>query len=170
MSQVKKRNGQLVEFDTAKVIAAANKAFVECNQVMPDTVMAALLDECNKLQVLFSVIDIERIQDMVQEVLMDNKQFDVAVAYITYRYERARVREEKLFKTVASKLRAESVENQNANLDEHSFGGRMGEATRVVTKEYALNNCMSKMARNNHLNNEIYIHDLDSYAVGMHNC
>lgn len=29
---------------------------------------------------------------------------------------------------------------------------------------------MSKMARNNHLNNEIYIHDLDSYAVGMHNC
>ena len=26
------------------------------------------------------------------------------------------------------------------------------------------------MARDNHLNNEIYIHDLDSYAVGMHNC
>ena len=29
---------------------------------------------------------------------------------------------------------------------------------------------MSKMARENHLNNEIYIHDLDAYAVGMHNC
>lgn len=29
---------------------------------------------------------------------------------------------------------------------------------------------MSEMARNNHLNNEIYIHDLNSYAVGMHNC
>ena len=29
---------------------------------------------------------------------------------------------------------------------------------------------MSKMARDNHLNNEIYIHDLDAYAVGMHNC
>ena len=29
---------------------------------------------------------------------------------------------------------------------------------------------MSKMARENHLNNEIYIHDLSAYAVGMHNC
>ena len=29
---------------------------------------------------------------------------------------------------------------------------------------------MSKMAKNNHINNEIYIHDLDSYALGMHNC
>ena len=26
------------------------------------------------------------------------------------------------------------------------------------------------MAKENHLNNEVYIHDLDSYAVGMHNC
>ena len=46
----------------------------------------------------------------------------------------------------------------------------MNEANRVVMKDYALYNCMSEMARNNHLNNEIYIHDLDSYAVGMHNC
>lgn len=37
-------------------------------------------------------------------------------------------------------------------------------------KEYALNYCMSEMARDNHLNNMIYIHDLDAYAVGMHNC
>ena len=29
---------------------------------------------------------------------------------------------------------------------------------------------MSKKSKNNHLNNEIYIHDLDSYAAGMHNC
>ena len=35
---------------------------------------------------------------------------------------------------------------------------------------YALNYLVSDMAKNNHLNNEIYIHDLDSYAVGMHNC
>ncbi|MFQ9889283.1 MAG: anaerobic ribonucleoside-triphosphate reductase [Streptococcus sp.] len=42
--------------------------------------------------------------------------------------------------------------------------------SRVVSKRYALDYCMSKMARENHENNEIYIHDLDSYAVGMHNC
>lgn len=46
----------------------------------------------------------------------------------------------------------------------------MGEAGGVVWKKYALDYCISSMARDNHLNNEIYIHDLDSYAVGMHNC
>ena len=37
-------------------------------------------------------------------------------------------------------------------------------------EDYALRNCISEMARNNHLNNEIYIHDLSHYAVGDHNC
>ena len=46
----------------------------------------------------------------------------------------------------------------------------MGEANRLVTKQYALDYCMTRKSRRNHLNNEIYIHDLDSYAVGMHNC
>ena len=65
---------------------------------------------------------------------------------------------------------ASNVQNQNANLDEHSFGGRMGEARSELMKDYALNFLLSDMARDNHLNNEIYVHDLDSYAVGMHNC
>jgi ribonucleoside-triphosphate reductase len=73
-------------------------------------------------------------------------------------------------KTISEKLSASNVQNQNANVDEHSFGGRMGEANEALTKQYALDYCISDMARNNHLNNEIYIHDLGSYAVGSHNC
>ena len=46
----------------------------------------------------------------------------------------------------------------------------MGEAADTLTKQYALDYIVSPMARANHLNNEIYIHDLGSYAVGMHNC
>ena len=75
-----------------------------------------------------------------------------------------------MFKQVAVKLAASAVENQNANVDEQSFGGRIGEASGVITKQYALDYIVSKMARENHINNKIYIHDLDSYAVGMHNC
>ena len=71
---------------------------------------------------------------------------------------------------VAVKLAASDVQNQNANVDEYSFGGRRGEADSVIFKQYALDNLVSKMARNNHLNNEIYIHDLDAYILGMHNC
>jgi ribonucleoside-triphosphate reductase len=39
-----------------------------------------------------------------------------------------------------------------------------------MTKQYALDNLVSKMARKNHEDNMIYIHDLDAYAVGSHNC
>ena len=39
-----------------------------------------------------------------------------------------------------------------------------------IRDRYALDECMSEMSRNNHLNNMVYVHDLDSYAVGMHNC
>lgn len=172
MLQVKKRNGQVVPFDEGKIYSAVTKAFVEVRGegIINDStrehiaLYTATLEASEK-----DVVDIEDIQDNVERILMMNAP-DVAKAYILYRDKRASARAEKTFKTIASKLRAEAVENQNANVDEHSFGGRMGEATRVVTKEYALNNCMSKMARNNHLNNEIYIHDLDSYAVGSHNC
>ena len=46
----------------------------------------------------------------------------------------------------------------------------MGEAKNSLMKKFALDYILSDMSRENHLNNEIYIHDLDSYAVGMHNC
>lgn len=97
---------------------------------------------------------------------------DVARAYIRYRYMKEVAREYKadFFEAIGDKLAAKNVVNQNANIDEHSFGGRVGEASDTMMKEYALNFCMSKMARENHLNNEIYIHDLSAYAVGMHNC
>ena len=65
---------------------------------------------------------------------------------------------------------AEEVDNQNANVDGYSFGGRVGEASDLVMRQFALDNCVSKMAKENHLNNEIYIHDLSAYAVGNHNC
>jgi ribonucleoside-triphosphate reductase len=71
---------------------------------------------------------------------------------------------------IAEKLEAKNPVNQNANVDERSFGGRIGEASSVMSKQYALDNLVSPMAKTNHLQNEIYIHDLDSYAVGSHNC
>lgn len=51
-----------------------------------------------------------------------------------------------------------------------SFGGRVGAGSDLQMKRYALDYCVSDMARHNHENNEIYIHDLSAYAVGMHNC
>jgi len=46
----------------------------------------------------------------------------------------------------------------------------MGEAASCLTKQYALDYLVSDCAKNNHINNMIYIHDLDHYALGDHNC
>jgi len=96
----------------------------------------------------------------------------VARAYIRYRYKKevARNYKDDFITAIGEKLNASNVQNQNANLDEKSFGGRIGEASSYMTKDYALNYILSDMARKNHLENMIYIHDLDAYAVGSHNC
>ena len=103
---------------------------------------------------------------------MRSDRKDVAKAYVRYRYKKEVAREVKtdFFDAIGEKLEARNVQNANANLDEHSFGGRVGEAASLMMRQYALDFLMSPMARNNHENNMIYIHDLDHYALGDHNC
>ena len=103
---------------------------------------------------------------------MQSERRDVARAYIRYRYKKevARHHKDEFITAIGEKLSASNIQNQNANMDEKSFGGRIGEASSVMTKQYALDYIVSNMARKNHLENMIYIHDLDAYAVGSHNC
>ena len=81
-------------------------------------------------------MSVEEIQDMVEDKLMESERKDVAKAYVRYRYKREVARENKdeFFKAIAEKLEAKDVENSNANVDEYSFGGRIGEASNVMTK------------------------------------
>lgn len=103
---------------------------------------------------------------------MRSERKDVAKAYIRYRYKREVVRSsnDDFIQAFSEKVSGSAIERQNANVDELSFGGRVGASSDLQMKKYALDYCVSDMARNNHRNNEIYIHDLSAYAVGMHNC
>ena len=174
MKYIEKRDGRLVPFNKKKIITAILKSFI----AVDGEVSTYAIEKANKIadfiekKIQEQQLNVEQIQDLVEKGLMSTKRKDVAKAYITYREERARVRNwnTKMMDKVAEKLEATNVQNQNANVDEYSFGGRRGEADGVIFKQMALDNLMSEMARNNHLNNEIYIHDLDSYALGMHNC
>ena len=174
MQYIKKRDGRLVQFNKNKIVDAILGAFKEVDgEVSPYAIEKAnKIADYIEAQGKGKIITVEEAQDAVERGLMSTKRKDVARRYITYREERARVRNwnSQLMDAMSDKLNAENVQNSNANLDENSFGGRKNEADSVIMKQYALDNCMSEMARNNHLNNEIYIHDLDSYAVGMHNC
>lgn len=167
--QVKKRNGEIVPYDLEKISIAISGAFQDFDEEFEDiNVLNSIDDDLYNWDE--NPIDIEDIQDLVEDTLLNFGYRQEAKAYIRYRYEHELARQKELEKQVEDKLLAKQIDNQNANIDEHSFGGRMGEANSVVMKNYALNHCMSKMARENHLNNEIYIHDLDHYAVGDHNC
>lgn len=167
---VVKRDGSIVPFNKEKIINAINKAFIEVyGELYEDETAQAIAADVENLDREMSV---DEIQDFVEDELMESEYKDVARAYVRYRYKRevARKTKDEFFSAIAEKLEARNIELQNANVDEASFGGRMGEATRVMTKQYALDYLLSSMARNNHLNNEIYIHDLDNYAIGNHNC
>ena len=173
MIQVIKRNGDMVEFDKQRIIIAITKAYNDVNytnttpwyaSTIANEVYDVAIEEENPLTV-------EDIQELVEDYLSDYDK-TVAKAYIRYRYKRGVMRScsDEFIRSISEKLQAKNVQNQNANVDEHSFGGRVGEASDEMMKQYALDFCMSDMAKNNHLNNEIYIHDLSAYAVGMHNC
>jgi ribonucleoside-triphosphate reductase len=173
---VRKRDGRIVEFDQSKIINAILAAFKEVDGEISEYAETKAKNIAEYIQKQAEsadhVLGIEEIQDYVEKGIMATKRKDVARKYITYRNERTaeRNRNSNFMKTISEKLTASNVQNQNANVDEHSFGGRMGEASDALAKQYALDYCVSDMAKVNHINNEIYIHDLGSYAVGSHNC
>lgn len=172
--KVIKRDGAIVPFDIEKIIVAINKAFVEVDGALyeEDTANDIAYEIGCKVANMKDCITVEEIQDLVEDYLMRSERRDVARAYIRYRYKKevARNKKDDFIQAIREKLDASDIKNQNANVDEASFGGRTGEASSVVTKQLALDYLISPMARENHLNNEIYIHDLDSYYVGNHNC
>ena len=172
-----KRDGREVFFDKDKIKNAVLKAFVAVDNQLTDYAIKKATTISNYIEnyvikIAPTKLTIEEIQDMVEHGLMEQSRKDVAKAYITYRQERTKIREANgaYVKNIEKKLNVENNTMQNANVDEESFGGRIGEASGANMKEYALNYCMPKWMADLHRNNEIYIHDLDSYAVGMHNC
>ena len=168
-----KRNGDIVAFDKSKIITAINKAFIEVDKCLYEIdTTNSIADEIEEHCELHSPLSVEEIQNLVEDYLMESERKDVAKAYIRFRYKKeiSRKHKQEWYSEISKKIMAEEVDNQNANVDEHSFGGRVGAASDLVMKQFALDNCISDMARKNHLENRIYIHDLSAYAVGSHNC
>ena len=135
--------------------------------------MNNIADKVEKLaeekDTMFTVDDI---QDTIEKYLITINKYNLSRSFIKFRFtkELARDRYGKMMDAISDKLSCRDVQNQNANVDERSFGGRIGETSSMIMKQFALDYCVSPTTRNNHLNNEVYIHDLDSYSVGNHNC
>ena len=173
--EVIKRDGKRVAFDAKKierVINLANKA-VDTERRIDDEKVHAIADKVVAKIGNRKEVEVEEIQDLVEQFLLqDKKAYFVGREFSHCREERAKERFKRLdiTKRIKEKLDASNVQNQNANVDEHSFGGRKGEAEGELMKQLALDYYINPKFAKNHLNNRIYIHDLDNYVVGMHNC
>ena len=174
VKSVIKRDGRTEAFDPSKIEDAILKAFVAKDKELSDYAISKAKNIATYIEFESekTELTVEEIQDLVEKGLMSTKRKDVARKYIVYREERNRRRTYNTpsIKEFALKLFGNNNEKQNANVDALSFGGRKGEASNVIMRQYALDYLLSDMARANHINNEIYVHDLDSYAIGMHNC
>lgn len=98
---IRKRNGEIVQFNLNRIQIAITKAYEATNtksmdiRVIVDDIYQEIVDQQQKIKE-GEYIDVENIQDVVEKTLMKHKQFEVAKAYILYREQRKKQREEEL--------------------------------------------------------------------------
>lgn len=152
-------------FQEHKIRHAISKAYKSLNREFDETLFRDVLktlgfDDSDTSE---SVISVFEIQDIIEDIIFKRQDKEL---YDAFHW----MKKKHLENEYERKLMCKNIENQNANLDEYSFGGRESESSSVYRKDYALNNCVSKRTKRLHENNEDYLHDLDSYASGKHNC
>lgn len=139
MEYIIKRDGSICPFNEDKIIDAIDKAFLDVDDKLyeNDTAIDIAKDIHTRIKTYpEGSVGVEDIQDWVEEYLMRSERPDVARAYIRFRYRKEVAREKRndFINAIREKLDGKNIKNQNANVDEHSFGGRQGEASSVVNK------------------------------------
>jgi len=113
IQKIKKRNGAIVDFDQEKISLAVQKAFLDVLKD-PHTIEAKEIAEAvsealrNLYEGTAQTPGVEEIQDFVERTLAERGYFDVAKNYIIYRYEHAKIREEKK-RTIEEKIESNSL-------------------------------------------------------------
>jgi ribonucleoside-triphosphate reductase len=168
--QVTKRDGRIIEFNIDKIVNAIESAMNRTELGVDHELATKIADSISKTEK--KNMGVEEIQDLVEKKLMSSSRKDVAKEYITYRNKRSDIRHKntELNRKIEAILMCNDVQNSNANVDEYSFGGRKFESAGALHKDFALNNLLRENVAKAFTENRIYIHDFDSYDVGMHNC
>ncbi len=171
-----KRNGSEAEFDIEKIVTAvskANAAVEEAARMTPlqvRRIAESVVLSCEKLGRSPSV---EEVQDLVERQIMAHGAFEVAKAYITYRYTRALVRQsnttdDKILSLIECNNEEAKQENSNKNpvVNSTQRDYMAGEVSRDITNRILLPSDIVEA----HNEGIIHFHDTDYYAQHMHNC
>ncbi len=171
-----KRSGAEVTFDPEKIIIAITKAN---ESVVPSSRMSAIQikriaeDVESAAANINRSLSVEEIQDMVEDQIMNQRAFDVARRYITYRYTRALVRksnttDEQILSLIECNNEEVKQENSNKNPTVNSVQRdyMAGEVSKDITKRILL----PAEVVSAHEQGIIHFHDADYFAQHMHNC
>lgn len=176
IKSVVKRSGEISPYNRMKIEVAIGKAIeaVE-NQKDPDRAarLTDLVEERLRLQMAgsraHSIPAIEEIQDIVENVLIEEKEVAVAKAYILYRARHEATRDTKklmldINKTMDGYLgQSDWRVNENANVN-FSLGGLILHNSGTITANYWLNNIYSKEIAEAHKTAAFHIHDLSMFS------
>ena len=171
-----KRSGAEVTFDAQKIIIAVTKAneSVVPSQRMSEIQIKRIAEDVESAAANMNrSLSVEEIQDMVEDQIMNQRAFDVARRYITYRYNRALVRkanttDEQILSLIECNNEEVKQENSNKNPTVNSVQRdyMAGEVSKDITKRILL----SPEIVDAHERGLIHFHDADYFAQHMHNC
>ena len=171
--QVVKRNGSIEEFNVDKIISAVEKAFKSCNKKMPQYLY-------DMIGALFSTLEgdtigIEEIQNKVEDVLMNDKHFDVARSYIIYReqHKQARFIRERIdymdeYSQSNENAATSSETDANANVTMKNVANLEGEVYKTTNRVIQRQRMKDKL---NEMYPEVakkYEEDLNSHIIYTH--
>lgn len=171
--KVIKRDGTTVDFDGSKIVVAIQKANAAVEpeyRIEEDKIdkIAKHVQERNRMRLL-----VEDIQDMVEHSLMDEGKFELAKAYIIYRYQRALVRkanttDESILSLIRNSNKDVMEENSNKNATMAATQRDLiaGEVSKDLTKRIMLPEKISKA----HEEGVLHFHDADYFIQPIFNC
>ena len=174
--KVIKRNGSEVEFDIDKIVTAiskANKAVPEAIRMTPVQIKRISDSVAVSCDTLGRAPSVEEIQDMVERQIMQHGAYEVAKAYITYRYTRTLVRQSN---TTDDKILSlidrnnEEVKQENSTQNPVINSTQRDYMAGEVSKDLASRILLPQEIVEAHNEAIIHFHDMDYYAQREHNC
>ena len=175
-TNVIKRNGEEVHFNSQKIVNAVHKANEEVDRLhqMNDYQIRAIADNiANQVQESTHAVNVEDIQDMVETGIMAMRGYEVAQKYVRYRYKRELTRKSNttdngilsLLDNINEEVNQENS-NKNPVINSTQRDYMAGEVSKDLSRRVLL---PEKIVRA-HEEGIIHFHDTDYFAQREHNC
>lgn len=178
VKKIIKRDGRKKVFDPQKIEKAIYKAQLACGD--DDVTLCKMITnkviDCVNKDYDNKNISVEEVQNIIENVLIEMGEAEIAKAYIRYRAERTKVRERKtnlmksLHEITFKDSKDEDSKRENANINADTPMGMMLKYGSEAAKQFYLNDLIKPEFATAHIKGDIHIHDLDFYALTMTCC